>query len=238
MNTYKFGKLPKKQDDRNLQFAKYVKALAPPPLAFDNLQAVYNLLKISDPTKLFPMDGNDQYGDCTIAGISHADTIYNGLIGKKSIATKCAVLRLYRHLTGGPDTGLVELDVLNYWRQNKCFGDKITAFTEIDPKNHTHIQQAIELFGGVYIGFNVQENAFNDFNANPKITWTPGILTGNGHAVYLTSYDQDTVTILTWGNLIKGTWGWFDCCVNEAYAIVPPELMTPELLADLNDVTK
>ena len=156
--NYCFGKHPKKEDrlDRTLKFAKYVTALAPPPPAFDNLATVYNKLKISDPTKLFPMDGNDTYGDCTIAGISHADTLYNGLIGKKSIASRCAVLRLYRKLTGGVDSGLNELDVLNFWRQNKCFGDKIVAYCEIDPKNHLHIQQAIQLFGGVYLGFNVQ----------------------------------------------------------------------------------
>jgi hypothetical protein len=236
MKKLMFGKLAKREDLRTLKFAKYIKALAPPPSAFDNMKIVCDKLKISNPLKLYPMDGNDQYVDCTIAGLAHAVTTYQGLTGKKSIASTCQVLKLYKKLTGGPDTGLVELDVLNYWRKNKCLGDKIIAYTEVDPKNKTHVQQAINLFGGVYIGFNVQENAIDDFNNG--ITWTPGTLSGDGHAVYLIAYDQQTVTVLTWGGYIKGTWEWlFETC-DEAYAIVPPELSTPELLADLNEVTK
>jgi hypothetical protein len=236
MKKLLFGKNPKKEDDRNLMFSTYSKELPPPPQSYDNLAKVYNNLKINNPAKLFPLLGNDAFGDCTIAGISHADTVYNGLIGKKSIASRSSVLKLYNKLTGGIDSGLPELTVLNYWRQNKCFGDKIIAYTEINPKNHIHIQQAIQLFGGVYIGFNVQENCQKDFRN--KITWTPGKLTGHGHAVYLTSYDQETVTILTWGNMIKGTYAWLDETCDEAYAIVPPELVTNELLADLMEVTK
>jgi hypothetical protein len=51
------------------------------------------------------------------------------------------------HLTGGVVSGLNELDVLNYWRQNPVSGDQIINYVSIDPKNHTHIQQAILLFG-------------------------------------------------------------------------------------------
>ena len=35
------------------------------------------------------------------------------------------VIKVYFRLTGGQDTGLNELDVLNYWRQKKVFGDEI-----------------------------------------------------------------------------------------------------------------
>jgi len=232
----KFGKHPKRDDPRNLKFAKYATELAPPPSTFSDMDVVCAKLGVTDPKTLYPMDGNDTLGDCTIAGIAHADTTYEGLIGQKSIPSRCTVVSLYKKLTGGQDTGCNMLDVLNYWRQNKCFGDKIIAYTEIDPKNHTHIQQAIQLFGGVYIGFNVQENAIDDFNNGT--TWTPGNLTGDGHAVYLIAYDQDTVTVLTWGGYIKATWAWLDYTCDEAYAIVPPELNSPELLADLNAVTK
>ena len=94
-------------------------------------------------------------------------------------------------------------------------------FARVDPKNHTHIQQAIQLFGGVYIGFQVQQNCIEQFNARQP--WTPGPLTQDGHAVFAVAYDQNTVTVLTWGNTQQGTWGWWDECVDEAYAIVPPE---------------
>ena len=66
-------------------------ALPPPPASADTLPRLYSKLKTSDPTKLFPMDGNDTLGDCTIAALAHAVTIYEGLVGKKDIMAKHAL---------------------------------------------------------------------------------------------------------------------------------------------------
>jgi hypothetical protein len=238
MIGYRFGKHPPKNDYRTLRFRNYVTAaLAPPPAAFNVLDRVYDSLHTTDPTQLFPMDGNDRYGDCTIAALGHAITVYRGLIGTRRIMTERAVLKLYMHLTGGIDSGLNELDVLGYWRKHSVDGDKILAFAKIDPKNHTHVQQAIQLFGGVYIGFQVQENCVEEFNA--KQPWTPGKLTQDGHAVFAVGYDQNAVTVLTWGNTQHGTWAWWDECVDEAYAIIPPEAKNRQFagfdLAQLED---
>jgi hypothetical protein len=222
MNTFRFGKHAPVLDYRTLRLKNYLTpALSPPPAAVDVLSTVYSKLKISDPTVLFPMDGNDTYGDCTIAALAHADTVYAGLIGKKKIMNKQDVVKLYMHLTGGVDSGLDELKVINYWQSTAVAGDKILAFATIDPKNHTHIQQGIRLFGGVYLGFQVQENCINEFNAHKP--WTPGPLTHDGHAVYAVAYDNTGVTVLTWGNTQQATWAWWDECVDEAYAILPPE---------------
>jgi hypothetical protein len=116
---------------------------------------------------------------------------------------------------------LSELDVLNYWRQNPVSGEKIITYVSIDPKTHTHVQQAIQLFGGVYLGFQVQQNCQQEFDSGQP--WTPGPLTNDGHAVYAVAYDQNGVTVLTWGNTQQATWAWWDECVDEAYAILPPE---------------
>jgi hypothetical protein len=244
MPAYRFGKHPPKRDYRTLRFKSYATAaLAAPPPSLDVLARVYDKLHSSDPTKLFPMDGNDTLGDCTIAALAHAVTTYRGLIGQKDIMAKNAIVKLYMHLTGGVDSGLNELDVLNYWRQNAVAKDKILAFVSIDPKNHTHIQQAIQLFGGVYLGFQVQQNCIQEFDARQP--WTPGPLTQDGHAVFAVGYDPKTVTVLTWGNTQQGTWAWWDECVDEAYAILPPEAakqgFSPgfdmaQLQADLADV--
>lgn len=244
MANYRFGKHPPQVDYRTLRFKDYLKAsLAAPPATYNVLTDVYKNLKTSDPTKLFPMDGNDSVGDCTCAGLAHAITTYSGLVGKKSIMAKAAVLKLYYHLTGGPDTGLNELDVLNYWRQNSVGGVEIMAYAKVDAKNHTHVQQAIQLFGGVYLGFQVQENAQQEFAA--KQPWTPGPLTNDGHAVFAVAYDANGVTVLTWGNTQQATWAWWDECVDEAYAILPPQAKDPkfapgydmaQLQADLKDV--
>jgi len=242
--SYRFGKHPPKVDYRTLRFQTYLTSqLPPPPASYNVLTGLYQKVGISDPTKLFPMDGNDTLGDCTIAALAHAITVFRGLLSKHTIMTKQAVVKLYQHLTGGPDTGLNELDVLNYWRQNKVSGDEILAYIAVSPKNHTHVQQAIKLFGGVYLGFQVQQNCVQEFDAHQP--WTPGPLTNDGHAVVAVAYDQNGVTVLTWGNTQQATWAWWDECVDESYAILPPEAKSPafapgfdlaQLQADLQGV--
>jgi hypothetical protein len=233
MKTYRFGKHAPKIDYRTLKLGHYLtESLPHPPPSFDALTKVYTNLKISDPSILFPMDGNDEYGDCTIAGLAHADTIYEGMIGRKKILTTKEVVKLYRHLTGGEDSGLNELDVLNYWQSNNVNGDKIMAFASTNHRNHLHVQQAMVLFGGVYLGFQVQENCMQDFN-DGKV-WTPGNLLQEGHAVYAVAYDTNTVTVLTWGTIQKGTWAWWDECVDEVYAILPAEAKQSDFNAGFN----
>ncbi|HET6239420.1 MAG TPA: hypothetical protein VFE41_31380 [Acetobacteraceae bacterium] len=222
MPSRRFGKHPPKIDYRTLRLRDYLtNDLPAPPPAVNTLTRVYAKLGISDPTALFPMDGNDTLGDCTIAALAHAVATYRGLLGKKDIMSKQAVVKLYMHLTGGVDSGLNELDVLNYWRKTSVAGDKILGYVSVSPKDHTHVQQAIEIFGGVYLGFQVQQNCVQEFDNHQP--WTPGPLTNDGHAVFAVAYDQTGVTVLTWGNTQQATWAWWDECVDEAYAILPPE---------------
>jgi hypothetical protein len=234
MPGYRFGKHPPKHDYRTLRFKDYLTPeLAAPPAELNVLARVFDNLHCGDAAKLFPMDGNDRLGDCTIAALAHAITVYRGLVGhERRIMSEQAVVKLYRHLTGGVDAGLVELDVLNHGRKTAVNGDKILAFARIDPKNHMHVQQAIQLFGGVYLGFQCQQNCIEDFHA--KKPWTPGPLTHEGHAVYAVGYDPNLVTVLTWGNTQQGTWAWWDECVDEAYAILPPEATNPRFAPGFN----
>jgi|SRR5215469_5198128 len=113
MPNYHFGNHPAKHDYRTL-FQKLHHSRASGAAAL--LQCSYQReLKTSNPTTLFPMDTNDTLGDCTIADLAHATTVYNGRLGKGNIMPKASVVALYQKLTGGPDTGLNELDVLKYW---------------------------------------------------------------------------------------------------------------------------
>jgi hypothetical protein len=178
------------------------------------------------------MDGNDTLGDCTIAAVAHAVTLYRGLFGTEKIMPASAVIALYKQLTGGPDTGLHELDVLNYWRKNRVSDDEIIAYAAIDPKNHVHVQQAIQIFGCVYLGFQCQKDVIQDFQA--RRPWTPGPLLQEGHAVVAVAYDGNGVTVLTWGNTQQGTWAWWDECVDEAYGVLPSEAKKPGFAPGFN----
>ena len=222
----KFGKLEKTIDKRNLLFKNYINPSLVPASSYSNTAIVYKKLGISNPAKLFPMDGNDNYGDCVVCMCVHGQTTWNGLIGKKKIMPSASVIKAYLKLTGGEDTGLSELDTLKYWKSKAIYGEKILVFVEINPKNHDHIKLAIQLFGGVMLGMQVQENAIADFKNG--VTWTPGKLIPNaGHAIFGIDYDVRTLSVLTWGGVQKGTWDWNNSCVDEAYGVMSIEAKNP-----------
>jgi|MudIll2142460700_1097286.scaffolds.fasta_scaffold05468_12 hypothetical protein len=229
----RFGKKPPVRDYRTFLLQNYVRDDIPkPPDSLNALDRVYRNLNQSDPTYLFPMMANDEIGDCTIVGMAHGDTVWSGMIGNLSIYPVELVKKIYFHLTGGDDTGLAMLTVLNYFRKNIVAGERIYAYMGLNPHNRTHVKQAIMLFGGVFLGFQVQEKCLEEFvNRTP---WKPGKLLNAGHAVFVTGYDKDGIEVLTWGNTQKATWDWWDWCVDEAYAILPPEAANPDFIPGFN----
>lgn len=232
MAQFRFGKHPALNDYRTLRFSRYVHNLPAPPASYDALPRVYANIGTNDTATLFPIDGNDRYGDCTIAALAHATTVFQGFVSKKNIMSDMDVEKLYFKLSGGLDAGLSELDVLNYWRKNSVADDTLDAFVKLDHKNIASVRQAISIFGGVYLGFQVQTDAVKDFeNGKP---WTPGPLTRDGHAVYVVGYDANGVTVLTWGGVQRGTWAWWDECVDEAYALLPKDAETKGFAPDLD----
>lgn len=58
----------------------------------------------------------------------------------------------YDPLTGVNDNGAVEIDVLNHWRRTGIAGRTIRAYVAVEPGNHDHVKDAVELFGNCYIG--------------------------------------------------------------------------------------
>lgn len=218
----KFGRLPACPDSRYPQLGAYLTPqLPPPPATYDSLARVYAGTKHNDPSYLFPMDGNDRWGDCTIAALAHAQTVNRGLVDALCIWGEQDAVQLYFQLSGGVDSGLVETEVLRYWHLHPVNNDRILGYASVDPRNHEHVQQAISLFGSLYIGFTVPSNCIPEFEARQP--WTPGPLTNEGHAVVAVGYDGTYVNMLTWGTTQFGTWDWWDECVDECYAIVPPE---------------
>jgi hypothetical protein len=221
--SYRFGKLPATADYRTLRFATYAANLPPPPPAVDLLGVVAGKLPSATIADLYPMDGNDRWGDCTLAAVCHLITLYRGFLGQKRIPSAAMCEKLYFKLTGGADSGLDMLTVLNYWRQHpiEVPTEKLQAFVRINPHNHDHVKQAIALALPVYIGFQVQQAADADFEAGRP--WTPGPLLNAGHCVAGVGYDPNTIEVLTWGGRQLGTWAWWDECVDECYALLPSE---------------
>ena len=252
----KFGKHAKRNDRfyRTLQIEDYLPLssaemaaanLPSPPTSTGNLRRLYKTWGVTSPKGILQMDGNDTIGDCTIAALAHFATMFQAFLGKKVIPPPSEVEKFYFQLTGGQDTGLDMLTVLNYIRKNSWLGEApILAFAEVNVKDRFLMSQCIALFGGLYAGFQVQSNCIAQFdNGGP---WTPGPLTQDGHCVNLADYDTTGLYAETWGSVIGATWPWEAECVDEAYVIIPAEAATPgfipglkiaDLLTDLKEVT-
>lgn len=223
---YKTGKLAAKASYKTLRLRSYLTdALPAPPTSYDAAAAAMAKVGITSIPVMFPMDNNDTLGCCTIAAVAHAMAIYFGLVGAAHVVSADTVKAVYLQLTGGQDCGCAELDVLDYWKSNPVAGEQILSYASIDKSNSEHIKQSVMLFGGVYIGIQVPVSMQDDFEAGRVMQVGP--LTQDGHAVYISGYDAETVSILTWGGMLKMTWAcFFDCC-DEAYAILPPQANQP-----------
>lgn len=217
----KFGKLPAREDPRTLRLAAFLEPeREPPPDHFNLLPRCEKATGISDPRSLFPIDGNDRYGDCVAAACAHAITAWTAMVGKRRIIDSKRVVETYLKLSPS-DAGLVEIDTLNLFRKTGLFGEKILAYVSVNWRKRELLKTAISNFGFVFIGFQVQENAVSDFMHHRQ--WTAGRLTNGGHAVLVTGYTADHVSCLTWGGVQRGDWSWVDQTWDECYAILPGE---------------
>ena len=251
---YKLGKLPAKKDPRTLRLANYLpKALLPRPK-----KRVW-----SDVVDEWLMLANDKYGDCTCAGIIHMLMLWKAQNGIKITPTDKDTLDLYTAVTGfnqndpSTDNGAVELDVLNYCRQNDVCGSRIvSAYADIDvhkPKvTIEQICQSINLFGGIYVGASIYQSAMNEFiSGKPwKSTTCQGSYKG-GHAFPIVDYDEDSNEgiAITWGKPQRVTFAWMLKNFDEGHAIystswpnnngiAPSGFNEAQLIEDLNEITK
>jgi hypothetical protein len=210
------GKLPAKHDPqgRTLKMVKYMVNLPDPPKEFFPFS-------MKDVPSLFPMDGNDRYGCCVVAGAAHYLTEEHLRIGQTIIPSENDVIKIYKKLSGCKDNGLVMFDFLKYWRKHPLFGHKIELFGRVDFTNEKLVKQCIQLFGGIDLGFVVQIDAIKDFESGTP--WTPGASDGGGHCVLAGAYDENYYYILTWGGIIRATKEWWLKQLDEAFVILPPE---------------
>lgn len=182
----------------------------------------------------FGMMLNDTLGDCTCAAFYHARQVWTKMGGGREITDPDKdVLDLYMgacgYRPGHPETdqGGNEQHVLTYLHNVGALTgsvgkvrDRILAFFEVDHHIHDDVKLAILEAGVLYIGFNVP-SLLDDPNCPDVWDVVPGKtdITG-GHAVVLTGYDTQGVSLISWGQKYKMTWAFFDKFVDEAYAIV------------------
>jgi hypothetical protein len=181
------------------------------------------------------MYDNDQIGDCTTAAVGHlvqswtANAVQPITPSNDDIIGAYAAISGYNPATGENDVGANELDVLSYWRTQGIAGHKIVAYVSLDLGNQTQIKQAINLFGGIYVGANMPVDA-QDQTSSIGV-WSPTMGTGSapgswgGHAFPIGAYDPTMLCCITWGARQLMTWSWFAQYVDEAYALVSTDML-------------
>jgi hypothetical protein len=216
MSRFKTGRLPAQWPKGVSAFHAYLtNPLPDPPATVDAPKAAY------------PMDGNDEYGDCTMAGVAHLIAAWNAWLDEKDpVPTLKKVVTEYFAETGGEDTGLVEADVLAKWQKTGLFGHKIKAYAPVKFKrgDYTLIKQALAFYGPLYLGILCPNSAQDQFEQGEPWTYE-GEHTEDGHCIVALGYNDQGVWCATWGGVALVTWGFFDHYLEEVWVIVSNALL-------------
>jgi hypothetical protein len=215
----KLGRKAIKTDTRTLQLSAYLKpALPPPPPTADWTKSITGWGEML----------NDQLGDCTIAGAGHAIQVWTanttGIVNVPDSTIEAMYEKWDGYVPGdaSTDTGGVELDVLNDWRQQGFGGHTLVAFADPKFSNLVEIRQSIALFGGVYIGLALPLTAQNQdvWDVVPSSGANPKKGSWGGHCVYVPKYDDKGFTCITWGQLKTMTVAFWKEYCDEAHTLL------------------
>jgi hypothetical protein len=234
---YKLGKLPATRLAGVGNLAAYTNTKLPAPPA-----------SVPVPTASYPMDGNDQYGDCTVAGVAHLIAAWDVEVKQPDpVPDEQQVVATYEQLTGGSDTGLNENSVLSQWRLDGLFGNTIDAYAPVGSNDIVALQQAIAFYGAAYLGIACPESAQEQFQSNQPWTYVPGSPIEGGHCIVALGYTQTALLCATWGGIAEVTYPFLAHFLDEAWAIISEEFVQAKgsptidiqtLVADLNQFSQ
>lgn len=217
----RLGRKAVKTDTRTLRLEHYfTAALAPPPQSRDWAKGLTN----------FGVLMNDQLGDCTIAGVGHAIQVFSANTGVEAVVTDAQALQYYEQWDGynpadpSTDQGGVELDVLTNWKAQGFAGHVLDGFADVKPAHTANVKQAINLFGGLYIGMNVPNFIMAAIPQVWDVVADDGGIDG-GHCVFVAGYDPIGLTFISWGLLYKMTWAFWNKYVDEAHTLISQDFI-------------
>lgn len=202
----KLGRNPAVDDPRVPGFAAHSKALPPPP---------HNANWMAD-VPVWKCLANDNAGDCVPAYVMHQIMQQSWYLnpGKGVIPTDSETLALYSAVTGydpsnpATDQGtyvLGDAGIMQYWLKHgvTCGGvlSRLQAYLALDPRNPTHIRQAVNIFGGVGVGINFPMRLM-DAPELPFV-WTAMPGPREGHEIFIPAYETVGSTVfydlISWG---------------------------------------
>jgi hypothetical protein len=218
----KLGRKAVVTDSRTLRLSRYFTAqLPPPPPTVDWSKGISSWGELL----------NDQLGCCTCAALGHATQVWTANSSTELNVTDAEVLAIYEKWCGynpsdpSSDGGGVELYVLGDYKSEGFAGTTLKAFASVLPANQVHVQQAINLFIGLYIGMQIPAYIMPD-DGNVPTFWDLNPTANNsiigGHAVFVTGYDSKGPKFISWGSNYQMSWAYWVKNVDEAYALISP----------------
>lgn len=179
-------------------------------------------------SSFYPIDGNDRYGDCTIAGVAHLIEAWNMLAGGKyalPIPDEADIIAAWRQLNGGTEEGLVEAEVLKAWSSPGLFGEQIAGYAPCSTTSLLEWHQAIAFYGALYLGINVGQPQQEQFRRGEEWTWQDG-QEEDGHCVVAIGYGpHGGLHCATWGGIAVLSPGFLAHGLEEAWVILPEQMV-------------
>lgn len=209
MDKFKLGKkTPSKKD--SVLFGDFLLVLPTTPLVD------------FAPNYVYPMDLNDTYGDCVVAGFDHSRQIITGLLGgtQKNFTT-VEIEALYK--TQNPnfpaeDNGMDIQTFLEYLVANKY----ILGFAKIDHTNDAQMKAAMYLGLSIMTGVQLQEAQQTQF-ASGTWDYAPNSPIEGGHCINGCGYNTGIYDVVSWGKLIAATSNFISKQMDEAWFILMQE---------------
>ncbi len=217
----KFGRLPGKVPVGLRDLSYYVAGPLPP---------APSLIEIPQIHESWQMLGNDQYGDCGVAGLVHGSMADEAVTHEHvNVPSDQSVVEYYLTYTGGQDSGVVLSDFLSYVRAQPdgLLGHTVDSFAPVDIHNVPLLRSTVALFDFAYVGIQVTDLMQQAFQAGEPWnvdTFQNGQVEG-GHCVPIIAYGPQGLICVTWGQCQCITWDGWHYIAQEAWAVITGDLL-------------
>ncbi len=225
---------PKARREKLVRLADYLD-LAGLPVAPPSLD-----LSATSLAPLRDVLGNDEVGNCTIAGALHFQACASGLAGQLVTPTKAQALSIYSAISGykpgdpSTDTGCDEDQVEQYFLTTGFpDGSKLAGAVHLDATNRQEVMVAFNLFAGVMVCAELPDAWVTPFPSQDGYDWTNGVADpNNGHCYFAFGYDLATgIKPDSWGLFGNEPWDALAALSTEAGGGSLRAWLTPEMLA-------
>lgn len=174
--------------------------------------------------------GNDQYGDCGVAGDYHKAMGDAHAAGETlpptpdhGSETESEIVSEYLAFDNGQDNGVDLGQWLTYRLTHALAGlPAIGGFAQVSDFGAEY-QSAFHLFAGLYTGILVSQEMMDEFNADQPWSSTATDWVG-GHCVPHLARDRARGVCVTWGAFQEFTWPCWHATREEAYVIFSSEM--------------